>query len=88
MCGIAGIINLDGSEIDPKVLDRLTDAIAHRGPDGRGTYVRGNVGLGHRRLKIIDLTDAAAQPMISEDGSLALVFNGEIYNFQELRGFL
>lgn len=85
MCGIAGIIRLDGNGVDPLVLDRVTDALAHRGPDGRGTFVSGSVGLGQRRLKIQDLTDAAVQPMLSEDGSLVLVFNGEIYNFQELR---
>ncbi len=88
MCGIAGIVHLDGSPIETALLDRLTDALTHRGPDGRGTCVHGNVGLGHRRLKILDLTDAAAQPMVSEDGEVALTFNGEIYNFQEIRRFL
>lgn len=85
MCGIAGIIRFDGSPIDPTSLDRLTDALAHRGPDGRGTVMRGSVGLGHRRLSILDLSTAASQPMMTEDDSLAIVFNGEIYNFQELR---
>ncbi len=85
MCGIAGIINLTGGSVDPLYVDRLTDALEHRGPDGRGTYIRGNVGLGQRRLKILDLTDAASQPMTSEDGSTTITFNGEIYNFAELR---
>ncbi len=85
MCGIAGIINLTGASIDPSVLDRFTDALQHRGPDGRGTFVRGNVGLGHRRLKILDLSEAASQPMLSADGNTAIVFNGEIYNFAVLK---
>ncbi len=88
MCGIAGLIALNGSGIDPVQLDRLTDALAHRGPDGRGTVISGSVGLGHRRLSILDLTNAASQPMISNDESVAIVFNGEIYNFQELRSDL
>ncbi len=85
MCGIAGIIRLDQESVDPASLDRLTDALSHRGPDGRGVVCMNNVGLGHRRLKILDLSDAATQPMVSDDGNLILVFNGEIYNFQELR---
>lgn len=85
MCGIAGIVGLRGAEVNPVELDALTDALLHRGPDGRGTFVRGNVGLGQRRLKILDLSDAAAQPMISDDGNIVLTFNGEIYNFAELR---
>lgn len=85
MCGIAGIIRLDGQTVDPAALDRLTDALSHRGPDGRGVSVVGSVGLGHRRLKILDLSEAAYQPMLTEDGSVSLTFNGEIYNFKELR---
>lgn len=88
MCGIAGLVQLDCSPVDSGQLDRLTDALAHRGPDGRGTYIHQNVGLGHRRLSIIDLTDAASQPMHSQDGDLTLVFNGEIYNFEEKRRLL
>ncbi|MSR67560.1 asparagine synthase (glutamine-hydrolyzing) [Candidatus Peribacteria bacterium] len=88
MCGIAGIIRFDGSPVDSDDLDRLTDGLAHRGPDGRGTVIAANVGLGHRRLSILDLSVAASQPMITEDQSLAIVFNGEIYNFQELRSAL
>ena len=63
----------------------MTDAIAHRGPDGEGHYVDGNVALGHRRLAIIDLSPAGSQPMTTEDGSLVIVYNGEVYNFLELR---
>ncbi len=88
MCGIAGMVSLNGAPVDQGVLDRLTDALEHRGPDGRGTFIDGNVGLGHRRLSIIDLTNGGSQPMRSEDGTLTLIFNGEIYNFQELRTML
>lgn len=63
----------------------MTGALAHRGPDGDGFYLEGPIGLGHRRLKVIDLTDAGQQPMASDDGNLVITFNGEIYNFQELR---
>lgn len=85
MCGIAGILNLDGEPVAPVLLRRMTDAIAHRGPDGEGAYVDGNLGLGHRRLAIIDLSPAGHQPMLTPDGRYALTYNGEIYNFQELR---
>ncbi|MDD1658789.1 MAG: asparagine synthase (glutamine-hydrolyzing), partial [Methanomicrobiales archaeon] len=85
MCGIAGICLISGGTVDPALLERMSERIHHRGPDGSGTYVDGPVGLAHRRLAIIDLTDAAKQPMTNEDGTLWLVFNGEIYNFIELR---
>jgi len=85
MCGIAGILNLDGEPVSPVTLRRMTDVIAHRGPDGEGQYVDGPLGLGHRRLAIIDLTAAGHQPMATQDGSMVLSYNGEIYNFQELR---
>jgi asparagine synthase (glutamine-hydrolysing) len=85
MCGIAGIFNLSGEPVSPVILKRMTDAIAHRGPDGEGHYTDGPVGLGHRRLSIIDLSSAGHQPMLSTDGRYALTYNGEIYNFQELR---
>lgn len=88
MCGITGIFNISGEPISPVVLRKMTDAIAHRGPDGEGFYSEGFVGLGHRRLAIIDLSDAGHQPMISCDGSVALTYNGEVYNFQELRAKL
>lgn len=85
MCGVAGVINFGGDGVSPDVLRKMTDAMAHRGPDGEGVLADGPVGLGHRRLAIIDLTDAAAQPMTSEDGNLAIVHNGEVYNFRQLR---
>ncbi|MBL8202136.1 MAG: asparagine synthase (glutamine-hydrolyzing) [Chromatiales bacterium] len=84
MCGIAGILRFDGAAPDPGLLRRMTDAIAHRGPDGAGHWQEGPVALGHRRLAIIDLSADANQPMWSTDGSLAIVFNGEIYNYREL----
>jgi asparagine synthase (glutamine-hydrolysing) len=85
VCGLAGILQLDGSPVGGDVLRRMTDAIAHRGPDGEGTLVDGPAGLGHRRLAIIDLSDAGRQPMTGEDGQVAVIHNGEIYNFQQLR---
>jgi asparagine synthase (glutamine-hydrolysing) len=85
MCGITGIFNLDSEPASFVILQKMTDAIAHRGPDGEGSYVDGPIGLGHRRLAIIDLSPAGHQPMMTVDGHHVLVFNGEIYNFQELR---
>jgi asparagine synthase (glutamine-hydrolysing) len=85
MCGIAGIFNLNGEPVSPVLLRRMTDAIAHRGPDGEGFYTDSFIGLGHRRLAILDLSPAGHQPMITPDGRYALTYNGEIYNFQELR---
>lgn len=85
MCGIAGLINLNGDAVSPVILKRMTDAIAHRGPDGEGQWIEGNVGLGHRRLAIIDLSPLGHQPMISVDHRYVFSYNGEIYNFRELR---
>jgi asparagine synthase (glutamine-hydrolysing) len=85
MCGIAGIFHIETAKpVDPERIRRMTDAIAHRGPDGSGVWTAPGVGLGHRRLSIIDL-GGGAQPMLSEDERVVLSFNGEIYNFQELR---
>ena len=85
MCGIAGIFHVETAKpVDPERVKRMTDAIAHRGPDGSGVWTAPGVGLGHRRLSIIDL-EGGAQPMHSDDGALTLTFNGEIYNFRELR---
>ena len=88
MCGIAGFINLDGASVSPVILKKMTDAIAHRGPDGEGQWIEGNIGLGHRRLAIIDLSPAGHQPMISADHRWVLSYNGEIYNYRELRADL
>ena len=85
MCGITGIVNLNNEPVSPVALRRMTDVISHRGPDGEGFFADGPVGLGHRRLAIIDLSPAGHQPMITSDGNYALTYNGEIYNFQELR---
>ncbi len=85
MCGIAGIFHLETAKpVDPDRVKRMTDAIAHRGPDGAGVWTAPGVGLGHRRLSIIDL-EGGAQPMQSDDAALTLTFDGEIYNFRELR---
>ncbi len=85
MCGVTGILNLDGAPVSPVVLGRMTDLVAHRGPDDHGTHVDGALGLGHRRLSIIDLSTAGHQPMATPDGRYVLSYNGEVYNFLELR---
>ncbi len=85
MCGIVGKLSLDGRQpVDPDLIQRMTDLIAHRGPDGEGQHVTGPIGMGHRRLSIIDL-NTGSQPMCNEDGTVWVVFNGEIYNYQSLR---
>lgn len=89
MCGLCGSLAFDGGVdgVEPALLERMRDTMVHRGPDGAGLWVSpdGRVGLGHRRLAIIDLSTEADQPMLNEDGTLCLVFNGEIYNHAELR---
>ena len=85
MCGIAGILHFNGESVSPIALERMTDAISHRGPDGEGQWIDGNIGLGHRRLSIIDLSQAGHQPILSSDQRYVLSYNGEIYNFRELR---
>jgi asparagine synthase (glutamine-hydrolysing) len=85
MCGIAGIVSYDPrAHVDAARVMRMRDCLAHRGPDEAGLWVDGPVGLGHRRLSIVDV-DAGQQPMTNEDGSILIVFNGEIYNHRELR---
>lgn len=85
MCGITGFFALDGRPASPALLQRMTDAVAHRGPDGEGIFTDGALGFGHRRLAIIDLSAAASQPMRSVDGRYVITYNGELYNFPELR---
>ena len=85
MCGIAGIVGFDGTPVECADIKRMTDAIAHRGPDGEGQWCEDSVGLGHRRLAIIDLSEAAAQPMHSRDGRYVITYNGEVYNYADLR---
>jgi asparagine synthase (glutamine-hydrolysing) len=89
MCGIAGLVRSASlAPGDPSAVGRILEAEVHRGPDGHGLYQGPDVVLGHRRLSIIDLSDAGLQPMANEDGSLRVTFNGEIYNYRELRGEL
>lgn len=85
MCGMAGLIHLDKNPVSPVIVKRMTDAIAHRGPDGEGHWIEGNVGLGHRRLAIIDLSPAGHQPIASVSQRYVMVYNGEVYNYRELR---
>jgi asparagine synthase (glutamine-hydrolysing) len=85
MCGIAGYLNFDGRPAALPVLQRMGGVLAHRGPDGEGHWTDGPLGFAHRRLSIIDLSTAAAQPMLSADGRSAIIYNGETYNFRELR---
>ncbi len=88
MCGIAGEFRFDGRLVDAAHVVKMTDAIAHRGPDAEGLYCSGTIGLGHRRLSIIDLSEAGRQPIWNAAGSLAVVYNGEIYNYREIRAQL
>ncbi len=84
MCGICGIVNFNVTDhVDRQLVERMSSAQAHRGPDDHGYFVDGNAGLGHRRLSIIDLS-GGRQPIFNEDGSVAVVFNGEIYNYADL----
>ncbi|MGH9775348.1 MAG: asparagine synthase (glutamine-hydrolyzing) [Candidatus Acidiferrales bacterium] len=85
MCGICGQLNLSGEPVAQAVIESMMATIRHRGPDSQGLFVHGPVGLGHLRLSIIDLSDAGRQPMKSRDGSKWIIFNGEIYNYAELR---
>ncbi|MBS1777308.1 MAG: asparagine synthase (glutamine-hydrolyzing) [Bacteroidetes bacterium] len=87
MCGIAGIINKNGQTVARETVKQMTDALIHRGPDGEGIFTENNIGLGHRRLSILDVSDNGAQPMLRGD-DLVVVFNGEIYNYIEIREVL
>ncbi len=87
MCGIAGMYNLDGAPLDRSLLRSMTRVLSHRGPDAEGFYENGPVGLGHRRLSIIDV-GGGAQPLANEDGTVWVILNGEIYNFRALRSEL
>ena len=84
MCGISGLFTRPGEEVSPDLLGKMAGRMCHRGPDAQGIFRHGSIGLAHRRLKVIDLSDEANQPMFNEDGRVAIVFNGEIYNFREL----
>jgi asparagine synthase (glutamine-hydrolysing) len=85
MCGICGEFSFNGALADPAGLDAMRLALGHRGPDDSGTWVAGNVGFGHTRLAIIDLSPRGRQPIFSDDGRMAICFNGEIYNYQAIR---
>lgn len=85
MCGLSGEIRFDGLRPDTAAVGRMSDSLAARGPDGQGVWTRGAVALGHRRLRIIDLSDLGAQPMTDADGEITGVFNGCVYNYRELR---
>lgn len=85
MCGIAGIFNVDGKPVSVSLLRKMADAVSHRGPDGEGFWTSSFVGFAHRRLAILDLSPLGHQPMQTEDGSHIISYNGEIYNYQELR---
>ncbi len=84
MCGIAGIIALDGTPVEREHLDLLGTRLAHRGPDDSGVFYAPAAGLAHRRLSILDLSSAGHGPMPNEDHTMWITFNGEIYNYREL----
>jgi asparagine synthase (glutamine-hydrolysing) len=88
MCGLTGFLDHSGQPAALALVKAMTATLAHRGPDGQGFVVDGPVGLGHRRLAVLDVTERAAQPMVSADGRHILIYNGEIYNFRELRAGL
>lgn len=88
MCGIAGIVSFSRNVELPSTIRRMTDAIAHRGPDADGFYTNDKIALGHRRLSIIDLTTAANQPIADHTGRYQIIFNGEIYNYREVKKLL
>lgn len=85
MCGIAGVLRFDNGPVSVETVTAMTRVLAHRGPDDEGVYVNGCVGLGQRRLAIIDLSPLGRQPLANEDGSVQVTYNGEIYNFAEIR---
>lgn len=85
MCGIAGYFNLNGEPVSINTLRKMNDAIKHRGPDGEGFWTNSCIGFAHRRLAIIDLSPLGHQPMQTDDGSLVITYNGEVYNFMNLR---
>lgn len=85
MCGIAGILDVNSKQIDKNSLVKMTQALSHRGPDDEGYYLDNYIGLGHRRLSIIELSKLGHQPMTTDDGRLTISYNGELYNYKELR---
>ncbi|MBC7848019.1 MAG: asparagine synthase (glutamine-hydrolyzing) [Flavobacterium sp.] len=84
MCGINGILHLQTQrKVDERLLTKMRDSLEHRGPDDKGLFIENNIGLGHRRLSILDVSDAGHQPFLSENGRYVMVYNGEIYNFKD-----
>lgn len=88
MCGISGRFMLNQQAADQSIISRMTDAMAHRGPDANGYFVNGPISLGHRRLSIIDLSERSNQPLFDSTGRYAIVFNGEIYNYASVKAQL
>src|SRR5262245_59170470 len=88
MCGICGKVEFTDASVDPAAIDRMCSTLIHRGPDAQGIHTAERIGLGQRRLSIIDLRDRSVAPLSNEDGTIWVTFNGEIYNFRELRGEL
>jgi asparagine synthase (glutamine-hydrolysing) len=88
MCGIVGVVRFDGGEVPREQIDAMVNSIRHRGPDDEGALVEGRIGIGMRRLSIVDLSPSGHQPLFNEDGSVAVVFNGEIYNHRDIRSRL
>src|SRR5581483_2944420 len=84
MCGIAGVLELDGAPVSRVRLQAMADSLAHRGPDGEGLFTDGDLGFAHRRLAIIDLSPGGRQPMQTDDGRYVITYNGELYNYREL----
>src|SRR5215510_5561078 len=85
MCGICGIVYLDLAPVDGHLVDEMRDSMTHRGPDDAGSYIGPGIGLGSRRLAILDLSERGHMPMATPDRRFWIVYNGEIYNYQELR---
>lgn len=88
MCGIVGIYSQKNQNVSEDLLRKMADIIAYRGPDDEGYYIDGSLGLGHRRLSVIDLSNAGHQPMVNEKADVVISYNGEIYNFKEIRSEL
>ena len=85
MCGIAGIMRRDADPVEQQDISRMLERLVHRGPDDEGIYLSDGVGLGHRRLSIIDVSETGHQPMANAAGTIWITYNGELYNYKELR---
>ncbi|MBI4830526.1 MAG: asparagine synthase (glutamine-hydrolyzing), partial [Candidatus Lindowbacteria bacterium] len=88
MCGIAGILNFDRAPVDARAIEKMTHSLRHRGPDFEDRYVKGSMGFGHTRLSIIDLSSAGNQPMATDDKNFWIVYNGELYNYKDIKAEL